>query len=66
VIEEKLTPPQPVLISVLTTSYPGISFQTPTFYAGPYTGVSPNLLGYAAGQLQVIAAGQVQVKTATQ
>jgi len=45
----------------LTTAYPGNNYQTPTFYSGPYTGVSPNSLGYSAGQPQVNPAGQPQV-----
>jgi len=50
----------------LTTAYPGIHYQTPTFYAGPYTSVSPNLLGYSAGQPQVNLAGQPQVNTSSE
>jgi len=50
----------------LTTAYPGINYQTPTFYAGPYTGISPNLLGYTAGQPQVNIAGKPQVNTTSQ
>jgi len=50
----------------LTTAYPGINYQTPTFYAGLYTGISPNLLGYFAGQPQVTAAGQPQVNASSE
>jgi len=66
VIEAKLTPPQPTSSPVFTTAYPGINYQTPTFYPGPYTGISPNLVGYSAGQPQVNVIGKAQVNIPSQ
>jgi len=64
VIEAKLTPPQPNPISVLSPAYPGLSYQSPTFYPGHFANISLSQLGYTTGALQYGTAGTPQSSTA--
>jgi len=46
VIEAKLAPTQPSPIPVLSTVYPGLNYQSPSFYPTPYPIASPPQVGY--------------------
>jgi len=54
VIEAKLTPPQLSTIPVLSTVYPSLNYQSPSFYPSLYNNVSPPQVGF-----QVASAPQV-------
>jgi len=47
VIEAKLTPAQPFPNPILSSAYPGLSYQAPSFYPAPYANVSLPQAAYA-------------------